>query len=48
MPEGLQLWVKRIQRDSEFIAMLEKEVETFTGIVDQKVQQLRDIAAGNR
>lgn len=48
MPEGLQLWVKRIQRDSEFIAMLEKEVETFTEIVDQKVQQLRDIAAGNR
>ena len=48
MPEGLQLWIKRIQRDSEFIAMLEKEVETFTGIVDQKVQQLRDIAAGKR
>lgn len=48
MPEGLQLWVKRIQRDSEFIAMLEKEVETFTGIVDQKVQQLRDIASQKR
>lgn len=40
MPEGLELFVTRIDRDDKVIAGLESEVETFLGEVDAMVQEL--------
>ena len=43
MPEGLQLFVKRIPRDDKYIAELEAEVIQFLKEVDDKVNKLNDL-----
>jgi putative phage-type endonuclease len=43
MPEGLQLFVKRVERDDEYIAMLEGEVATFLKEVSDKVEKLKSL-----
>lgn len=45
MPESLQLYVERIQRDDKFIEKLEKEVTAFLAEVDQTVNELMKKAA---
>lgn len=42
MPEGLQLYIKTIKRDDEYVAMLEKEVSTFCGVIRSTLDQLQD------
>lgn len=43
MPEGLQLFVKRVERDDEYIAMLEGEVAAFLKEVSGKVDKLKSL-----
>jgi putative phage-type endonuclease len=43
MPEGLQLFVKRVERNDEYIAMLESEVATFLQEVSDKVNKLKSL-----
>lgn len=43
MPEGLQLFVKRIPRDDKYLAELEEEVIQFLAEVDDKVNKLNDL-----
>ena len=43
MPEGLQLFVKRIPRDDKYLAELEVEVIQFLKEVDDKVNKLNDL-----
>ena len=43
MPEGLQLFVKRIPRDDKYLAELEGEVIQFLKEVDDKVNKLNDL-----
>ena len=43
MPEGLQLFVKRVERDDQYIAMLESEVATFLQEVSDKVNKLKSL-----
>jgi predicted phage-related endonuclease len=43
MPERLQLFVKRVERDDEYIAMLEGEVATFLKEVSDKVEKLKSL-----
>lgn len=41
LPESMQLFIKRVERDEEMIADLEKEVRVFLGEVDTIVSELR-------
>lgn len=41
LPEPMRLFVKRVDRDDELIATLEKEAEAFLAEVEQTVAQLR-------
>jgi putative phage-type endonuclease len=43
MPEGLQLFVKRVDRDDSYIGELEKEVVQFLKEVDDKVNKLNEL-----
>ena len=43
-PEGLQLFVKRVQRDDAMIAELENEVRKFLNELDQKIEKLKEKA----
>ena len=43
MPEGLQLFVKRIPRDDKYLAELEGEVIQFLKEVDDKVNKLNEL-----
>ena len=43
MPEGLQLFIKRVPRDDKYIAELEEEVIQFLAEVDDKVKKLNEI-----
>jgi putative phage-type endonuclease len=43
MPEGLQLFIKRIVRDDKYIAELEGEVIQFLAEVDDKVNKLNQL-----
>jgi putative phage-type endonuclease len=43
MPEGLQLFVKRVERDDEYIAELESEVAAFLQEVSDKVEKLKSL-----
>lgn len=43
MPKELQLFIKRVNRDDEQIAMLEKEVLSFLEELDEKVNKLNDL-----
>lgn len=42
LPDGLQLFVKRVERDAEYIAMLEKEVALFLEELDTKIFKLNE------
>lgn len=44
MPDGLDLFVKRVHRDDETISMLEREVDAFLGQVDALVIELQEMA----
>lgn len=44
MPEELQLWVQRVQRDNDVIAELEREARLFLAELDEKVEALRSAA----
>lgn len=41
LPEGINLWVKRVQRDSALIPKLEKEVSAFLTELDEMVAKLK-------
>lgn len=43
MPTDLQLFVKRVEYDSPYVAMLEKEVMSFLNDLDSKVKQLNEL-----
>jgi hypothetical protein len=43
MPEHLQLFIKRIERNDMYIAELEQEVIQFLAEVDDKVKKLNEI-----
>jgi hypothetical protein len=43
MPEHLQLFIKRIERNDRYIAELEMEVIQFLSEVDDKVKKLNEI-----
>jgi len=43
MPTELQLFVKRVPRDNDYIAMLEKEILSFLEELDVKVSKLNDL-----
>lgn len=43
MPQGLQLFVKRVERDDEYIAELESEVAAFLQEVSDKVEKLKSL-----
>lgn len=42
LPDGLQLFVKRVEYDAEYIAMLEKEVALFLEELDTKIFKLNE------
>lgn len=41
MPEGLQLWIRRVDRDDAYIAQLADEIRKFLAEVDAKVDALK-------
>jgi len=43
MPANLQIFVQRVERNDDYIAMLEQEVTAFLAEIDQKVEILRNI-----
>jgi putative phage-type endonuclease len=43
MPENLQIFVQRVERNDLYIKMLEEEVTTFLAEIDQKIEILRNI-----
>jgi len=43
MPTDLQLFVKRVEYDPPYVAMLEKEVMSFLNDLDSKVAQLNKL-----
>ena len=43
MPENLQIFVQRVERNDEYIKMLEEEVIAFLSEIDKKVEILRNI-----
>jgi len=47
MSDGLQLFVKRVQRDDAYIQMLEKEVIQFLTELDGKIKKLNELKETN-
>jgi len=47
MPKHLQLFVTRIERDEDYIAHIEEEIQTFLAEVDEKITQLNLIGNPN-
>ena len=45
LPQDLQLFVKRVEFDPEYVAMLEKEVVQFLAELDDKVNKLTNLKA---
>jgi hypothetical protein len=45
LPQDLQLFVKRVEFDPEYVAMLEKEVIQFLAELDDKVNKLTNLKA---
>lgn len=43
MPKELQLFIQRVPRNNEYIAMLEKEILSFLEELDEKVSKLNDL-----
>ncbi len=48
LPEDLQLFVVRVERDDEYIANLEKEVSAFLQEVDETVTKLKGLKDGSK
>jgi hypothetical protein len=46
MPEGMQMFVKRVDRDDVLISELEKEVISFLTELDNKIAQLKEKTSG--
>ena len=46
MPEGMQIWIKRVDRDNVLIAELEKEVISFLSELEKKIVQLKEKTGG--
>jgi len=46
MPEDMQLFIKRVQRDPKMIADLEEEVPNFLKELDEKIVQLKEKTGG--
>jgi putative phage-type endonuclease len=46
MPEGMQIWIKRVERDNVLIAELEKEVISFLVELQLKIVQLKEKTGG--
>lgn len=46
-PEGLQLFVTRIERDDKYILELEAEVNKFLGELDERIEKLNNLKANN-
>jgi hypothetical protein len=44
LPEDLQLFIVRVNRDDEYIAKLEEEVVAFLNEVEETVTKLKDIS----
>jgi hypothetical protein len=47
MSDGLQLFVKRVDRDDAYIQMLEKEVVQFLTELDNKIKKLNELKEKN-
>jgi hypothetical protein len=47
MPEGLDFFVVRLERDEEYIKAMEAEVQQFLNEVDAELSQLRKKLNGN-
>jgi putative phage-type endonuclease len=47
MPEELQLFIKRVPRDDNYISTLEKEVEIFLSELDEKIEKLNKLKENN-
>jgi putative phage-type endonuclease len=47
LPEELQLFVKRVEFDASYVAMLEEEVTKFLKELDEKVSKLNNLKAKN-
>ena len=47
LPQDLQLFVKRVEFDPEYVAMLEKEVIQFLAELDEKVNKLTNLKVKN-
>jgi hypothetical protein len=45
MPEGLQIFVKRVFRDDDYIKTLEIEVQKFLNELNEKVERLENLRA---
>lgn len=45
MAEGLQLFIKRVEFDPEYVSMLEREVILFLQELDNKIEQLNQLKA---
>jgi hypothetical protein len=45
MPEGLQIFVKRVFRDDDYIKTLETEVQKFLNELNEKVERLENLRA---
>jgi hypothetical protein len=46
LPDHLRLFVKRVQRDDEFIKMLEGEVTLFLSELEEKLTKLQELKRG--
>jgi len=46
-PEGLQLFVKRVERDDSYIKELEEEVHKFLTELEQRIEKLNNLKAKN-
>jgi len=46
MPEGMQIFIKRVDRDDVLISELEKEVISFLTELDNKIAQLKEKTSG--
>lgn len=46
LPEHLQMFVKRVERDDKYITMLEGEVKTFLAELNEKLEQLQELNRG--
>jgi len=46
MPEGMQIFIKRVERDDVLISELEKEVTIFLSEIDTKIVQLKEKTSG--